>query len=125
MSEPTKPKQVRIGDDLINLDLWMTPNDPSQAEGYPDLYALWLEIRDRLDKGEWRSKADREFVEWDGKVLALLRSDEVQRFNKPLRPHLADTPECASGAPDSRAFHLTKILWARQGIEKYMKDTGY
>jgi hypothetical protein len=53
------------------------------------------------------------------------RSDEVQRFNKPLRPHLDHIPEYASGAPHSRAFHLTKILWARQGIEKHMKDTGY
>lgn len=116
---------MRIGDEVINLDLSMTPNDTSQAEGYPDLYALWSEMSDRLNRGQWRSKADPEFVAWDRKVLALLRPDEVQRFDKPLRPHLDHIPDCASGAPHSRVFHLTKILWARQGIEKYMNDTGY
>lgn len=115
---------MRIGEDLINLDLAMTPVDPFQAENYDQLYKLFQFAQGQIEQGHW-TRIDDEFSKWDRDVLAILREEEVVRFNKPLRPHLSEIPECACGAPTSRMYHLSKILWARQGIEKYMDDTGF
>lgn len=95
------------------------PEDPVAAEGYVELHQLWTELRERLDGGDRLS--DQEFRAWDQKVSSLLGPSEVARLQKPLRPHLTDERY----TQDARVFHLTKILRARQGWEKLMKDTGY
>ncbi len=123
--EDEKDAYLHIGENRLNGALHMIPADSDNAENYGELYQLWKEIHNRSVEGEWRNPNDAEFKKWDEKVLAILSPEERERYDKPLRPHLAHIPECASGAPTSRSFHLTKILWARQGLEKYMKNTGY
>jgi len=103
----------------VNKDLSITPRNPTDAEHYPELYSLWQKISGRLESGRLD---DAEFRAWDAKVEALLRPDELARFHKPLRPHIPIAPDTIQYA---RNFHLTKILWARQGVERFMSDTGY
>jgi len=119
------PKQLVIQGEVINTDLSITPRDPAGADGYQELYKLWCELGDKSGRGEWKGKDDAGFAAWNAAVLKLLRKDERQRFDKPLRPELAEVRGCRSGDPSSRVFHLTKILWARQGIERHMPDTGF
>lgn len=103
----------------VNKDLSIPPKNAADAQGYPELYQLWQEISERLERGQFE---EADFAEWDAKVKALLRPDELARFEKPLRPHIPISPDTVQYA---RNFHLAKILWARQGIEKFMADTGY
>lgn len=103
----------------VNKDLSIPPKNAADAQGYLELYQLWQEISERLKGGQFD---DAEFAAWDAKVKALLRPNELARFEKPLRPHIPISPDTVYYA---RNFHLTKILWARQGIEKFMAQTGY
>lgn len=99
----------------INSDLSVPPADPVEALNYPELFALWKANHDRSERGEdWSAP---QFQEWDTKVKNLLRPKELERFVRPRRNDWGDT----QGA---RLFHLTKVLWARQGVENYMDDTG-
>jgi hypothetical protein len=98
----------------------MLPADPVQAEDYLLLYALWQQLSERLDAGNLLSPG--EFSDWEGQVRPCLRAAELSRFEKPLRPTVPISDDTIQYA---RAFHLTKILWARQGAEKLMTDTGY
>lgn len=103
----------------INLDFSEPPVDAREAEGYSELVALLSRLNEALKSGRMPAP---DFDEWDKTVKALLRPSEVARLEKPLRPHIpldADTIQYA------RHFHLTKVLWARKGIEKLMKDTGF
>ena len=109
----------------MGFELSNVPEDPVQREGYQELYEFWCKIHESLEHGKWRSSDDSEFKHWDQSVLDLLTGTETMRFDKPLRPHLAQLSDCASGSPHARMFHLTKILWARHGIEEHMEDTGY
>lgn len=102
----------------INLDLALTPIDPLEAENYPELFAHWRELHDTLEAG----REPENFVEWDRQVKQLLRPSEIARFEKPLRPHIPLDNDTIAHA---RHFHLTKILWARQGVERLMSDTGF
>lgn len=104
----------------INLNISTPPVDEYEADGYLELYALWKQLSDRLDVG--RDLSAEEFSVWENSVKGLLRAREFERFHKPLRPHIPTTKETIQFA---RKYHLTKILWARQGIEKFMTDTGY
>ncbi|MCK1425358.1 hypothetical protein IVB15_22370 [Bradyrhizobium sp. 182] len=77
-------------------------------------------MSDRLNRGDLFT--DAEFAAWDDGARPLLCPSEFARFQKPLRPNIrldADTVQYG------RIFHFIKILWARQGAEKLMKDTGF
>ncbi len=103
----------------INMDLSTPPEDAVEALGYQDLYDHLARLFAALAE---RGLAEDEFAEWDAEVKGLLRPDELSRYEKPLRPHI---PLSSDTIQYARNFHLTKILWARKGIEKLMKDTGY
>jgi len=103
----------------VNKDLSTPPRDATEAEGYTELYQLWREISDRLERGRF---GEVDFSRWDEKVKALLRPQERERLQKPLRPHV---PLSVDTIQYARNFHLIKILWARQGVENFMTDTGY
>lgn len=100
-------------------------NTNDESSNAKRLAELHQELYEKTDNGEWTLREHAGFIEWDSAVIGLLQSDELERYNKPLRPHLEKIPECVSGAPYARLFHLTKILWARKGLEKYMSDIGY
>tara|TARA_B100000678_G_scaffold15552_1_gene12294 strand:- start:1295 stop:1636 length:342 start_codon:yes stop_codon:yes gene_type:complete len=108
------------GEQPINLDLSVPPVDLDKAENYTELYGHWKRLSDLQQEGRDLSQSD--FAEWEGEVRAMLTPSETQRFEKPLRPHIPISDDTVQFA---RIFHLTKILWARKGIEKLMKDTGY
>ena len=77
--------------------------------------ALWCELSVKLDNDS--PTGEPWFDEWNRKVLTLLRPPEVERFNKPLpSSSLGDDAETRSGSPAARVFHLTIILWQRQGL---------
>lgn len=120
-----KPKQLIVRGEKINADLSLTPHDSVEAKGYRALYKLLKAAYEKVERGTWKTKSDEGFAAWDLAVLKLLRDEEGRRFEKPLRPEMAEVRGFRSGDPSSRLFHLTKILWARQGIEKNMTDTGY
>lgn len=103
---------------FLNANLSMTPADPNEAENYPALYKYWEELSSRLDDGDLLT--DDEFRAWDEKVRDLLRPLERIRFQKALRPHI---PISSDTIQYARIFHFTRILWARQGAEKFLKDT--
>ena len=103
----------------ISLDLADPPTDPAEALGYAELFAMWTSLHNALETGRM---SESEFETWDANVKAHLRRLEISRLEKPLRPHI---PLDANTIQHARHFHLTKILWSRKGIEKYMKDTGY
>lgn len=102
-----------------NTNLADPPLDPVEAEKYPELFALWSELQDALKAG--RMDVDR-FAAWDDAVRAILRPHEIARLEKPLRPGLEND---AGTIQYARGFHLTKILWARQGLEQAIADTGF
>jgi len=104
---------------LLPEDISTPPNDPVAAQNYPELEQLWRDLSNRLDFGD--RLTDEEFRGWHQKVENLLRPQELARLHKPLRPHLTD-PRYTQ---EARVFHLAKILRARQGWERLMKDTGY
>lgn len=110
---------TETGDRGMNMVLATPPEDAGEAEGYAELYDLLVRI-DASFHGERMTPA--EFADWDAKAKSLLRSNEIERFTKPLRPHI---PLSSDTIRHARNFHLTKILWARKGLEKLMTDTGY
>ena len=101
-------------------ELSAVPADPESAAGYSKLYEFWNELSIRLDSG--RELTAAEFRYWDSKVMALPSPVEIQRFQKPLRPHI---PLDSDTIQHARHLHLMKILRARQGWERFMTDTGY
>ena len=101
----------------LNTDLSVTPADPTEAENYPALYALWLELQQCRDSG--RVLSEDAFKEWDQKVQALLRPLERSRFQKPLRPGV---PINKDTIPHARFRWLYRILRARQGFERLMNN---
>lgn len=103
----------------INMDLSVPPEDPREAEGYAELYKHLQRLFGAL---AGRGFPDAEFAVWDTQVRLLLRPDEIARYEKPLRPHI---PLSSDTIQYARNFHLTKILWARKGLEKLMAETGY
>lgn len=103
----------------INTDLAVPPEDSAEAHAYAELYQH-LQRLHQATAG--RGLSDPEFAGLDAAVKALLRPDEIARYEKPLRPHLPLSPDTIQYA---RNFHLTKILWARKGLERLMDDTGY
>ncbi len=103
----------------IPVDISTPPDDPVRARNFVEIHSLWKVLRDRLDLGRNMSRAG--FAEWDAKVIPLLEPHERERLKKPLRPHI---PLDSDTEQHARVFHLTKILWARQGLEKLMDDTG-
>lgn len=108
-----------MGVERINMDLSIPPEDLREADGYEDLYDHLARLFTALAK---RGFPAQEFAAWDAEVRELLRPDELLRYEKPLRPHI---PLSAGTIQYARNFHLTKILWARKGLEKLMKETGY
>jgi len=107
-------------ENAINLDLEVAPTDPVEAENYLEIHALWKTLSGLQNQG--RDLSDEEFSTWESSVLKLLRPAEIARFRKPLRPHIPISDDTIQFA---RHFHLVKILWARKGVEKLMKDTGF
>ena len=107
------------GPTRINMDLSVPPEDQVEAEGYAELYENLQHLFGAL---AGRGFPESEFALWDARVKSLLRPDEIARYEKPLRPII---PVSADTIQYARNFHLTKILWARKGLEKLMTDTGY
>lgn len=101
------------------MDIATPPTDPAEAMNYPALHKLYLEMTS-ANSGV-RMSPDR-FEAWDKEVHELLRPAEITRLEKDLRPSMPLSPETIQYA---RLFHLTKILWARKGIEQHMTDTGF
>ena len=105
-----------MADELSDL-----PNDTDKAVGYSELFELWQVAERNTRSGEWSLKKDSGFSEWDNDVRSYLTAEEVEMFNKPLRPFMAKYRRGGPGTPIARFVHLTKILWARKGIDK-LKD---
>ena len=103
----------------INMDLATPPEGADDAAHYPELHAALVRLNQSIS-GERMPKAA--FEQLDAEIQSLLRPEEVDRYLKPLRPHIETDDHTVQYA---RHFHLTKILWARKGLEKFMKDTGY
>lgn len=101
------------------LDLAVPPADAVEAEGYAELYQQLEKIHAAIS-GQRMSAPD--FAAWDERTKSLLRPQEVARLEKPLRPHIPNEDDTVQYA---RNLHLTKILWARKGLEKLISDTGY
>ncbi|NYD91636.1 hypothetical protein HD841_003452 [Sphingomonas melonis] len=101
------------------MDLSVPPEDPVEAEGYVELYRHLQQLFAALGG---RRLSEEDFAKWDADVKKLLRASELPRYEKPLRPHI---PLSSDTIQYARNFHLTKILWARKGLEKLMTDTGY
>lgn len=101
------------------MDLSLPPEDAHEAHNYLELYERLKALYTALGNGKFKPA---EFQAWDIEVKALLRADELSRYEKPLRPHI---PLDEGTIQYARNFHLTKILWARKGLEKFMTDTGF
>lgn len=108
-------------DGRVSLALAEPPADPAAAKNYRELYEL-LQVLHNSIAGTNTKMSNDEFIAWDEKAHSLLAPAEIARLEKPLRPHIPNETDTIQYA---RHFHLTKILWARKGIEKLMQDTGY
>ena len=102
---------------MTDDDLHLPPSDPQETENYPELYRLWKQMQDRQTEG--RPLSDHEFRDWEASVESLLRSLERARFKKPLP---SDPIINQDNIQLARNFWLHRILRARQGWERLMKD---
>lgn len=120
MSEKMILRRLSDGQAIeVNKSLSDHPADADEAKSYGEIYTLWTELDSA--RGTGRMSPER-FTTWDSAVKSLLRTAEIERFEKPLRPGLENSE---GNIQHARYFHLTKILWARQGIEATMSDTGF
>lgn len=119
MDKQTDDRTITINGEVLNKYLSDAPADPSDAENYDELYSLWNKLHALQESGQ--SLSPQDFSDWEARVMTLLRPHERERFLRPLSPHL---PLSAETVEYARKKHLTKILWARQGYERHMSDTG-